>query len=286
MPILHSNHRRGFTLVELLVVISIIAVLSSILFPVFAQAKEAANRTACMSNMRQVVSAQIMYQTDDDGAIEELTPGGCVGDAGLIGTPSTWMELLLPYAKSKNIFLCPSGNTKTANLTLSFAGQNPVIPTVSVGMNSYLGLYYNYYNYFVSDQCGGPGTPGGGGPGDPPATPRTENVMQYPSNTALFADGYDGDSTNRAYWIDPGYPVGSDFGLSDRHGKRTNVALADGHIKTYLTNNIQSEAALNDWTTNYVIETNYNAANLIWDIDAPNPFTQPGLYPTQCCTLP
>ena len=282
----HLHYKRGFTLIELLVVIAIIAVLSSILFPVFAQAKEAAKRTMCLNNMRQIVAAQTMYQTDDDGAIQELTPGGCAATAGMDGFPSTWMEVLLPYSKSKDIYICPTGNTTTAALTLNFTGPTPIRPAVSIGMNSYLGLYYNYYNFFVSPQCGGPGTPGSGNPGDPPAVPRTETVLKYPSNTAFFADGFDGDSTSRAYWIDPGFPVGSDYGLSDRHGKHTNVALADGHVKTFLTNTIQSQAAINDPSSNYVIEANYNAANLIWDIDAPNPFDQPGLYPTQCCTMP
>src|SRR5438270_9796759 len=59
--------KRGFTLIELLVVIAIIAILAAILFPVFAQAREAARKAACQSNLKQIGSALAMYRDDYDG---------------------------------------------------------------------------------------------------------------------------------------------------------------------------------------------------------------------------
>jgi len=53
--------RRGFTLIELLVVIAIIAILAAILFPVFAQAREKARQTACMSGIKQLGLAFLQY---------------------------------------------------------------------------------------------------------------------------------------------------------------------------------------------------------------------------------
>ncbi len=63
---MNSKSNRGFTLIELLVVIAIIAILAAILFPVFSQAKEAAKKTACLSNMRQIGLATEMYIQNSD----------------------------------------------------------------------------------------------------------------------------------------------------------------------------------------------------------------------------
>src|SRR5437879_3667599 len=61
-----SASSRAFTLIELLVVIAIIAILAAILFPVFAQARERARMSACISNMRQTANALMMYVQDYD----------------------------------------------------------------------------------------------------------------------------------------------------------------------------------------------------------------------------
>ena len=65
-----KSMKRAFTLIELLVVIAIIAVLAAILFPVFAQAKAAAKKTACLSNEKQIgLAAAMLYMNDNDGAL-------------------------------------------------------------------------------------------------------------------------------------------------------------------------------------------------------------------------
>ena len=66
-----KNKKQGFTLIELLVVIAIIAILAAILFPVFAQAREKARQTNCLSNCKQLGTALQLYTDDYDETIKE-----------------------------------------------------------------------------------------------------------------------------------------------------------------------------------------------------------------------
>jgi prepilin-type N-terminal cleavage/methylation domain-containing protein/prepilin-type processing-associated H-X9-DG protein len=97
----YPTSRRGFTLIELLVVIAIIAILAAILFPVFAQAREAARKTQCLSNLRQQGTALQMYAQDYD---EQLPQG-----TRTIGANAwRWMHQTYPYVKNVGIYKCPS----------------------------------------------------------------------------------------------------------------------------------------------------------------------------------
>ena len=66
---------NAFTLIELLVVIAIIAILAAILFPVFAQAREKARQTTCVSNLRQLGTATQLYAQDYDETYPLLEDG-------------------------------------------------------------------------------------------------------------------------------------------------------------------------------------------------------------------
>jgi len=134
MPSRNSS-RRAFTLIELLVVIAIIAILAAILFPVFAKAREAARKTACINNMKQMGTALMMYAQDYD----ETMPSGPFANspAGFWGTPlwnsygwSYAFMLLDPYIKNTQVFACPSANKQ-------MVGPAPQI-NVSYGYNEYI----------------------------------------------------------------------------------------------------------------------------------------------------
>jgi prepilin-type N-terminal cleavage/methylation domain-containing protein/prepilin-type processing-associated H-X9-DG protein len=121
---------RGFTLIELLVVIAIIAILAAILFPVFARAREAARKATCLSNLKQIALAAIMYAQDYDEVLPTASSTGSCCSAHPIAPAAQWYaftggwpytygaqdywqlgDVLMPYIKSVDIFNCPT-NTR------------------------------------------------------------------------------------------------------------------------------------------------------------------------------
>lgn len=96
-------HRRGFTLIELLVVIAIIAILAAILFPVFVSAKEAAQRTNCVSNAGQLSKAMLAYASDFQGRIPDWRAiDGSGSRSGL-----TWDMAIYKWVRNSKIYSCP-----------------------------------------------------------------------------------------------------------------------------------------------------------------------------------
>ena len=111
---MRRSHRSGFTLIELLVVIAIIAILAAILFPVFAQAREAARKTTCQSNLKQFMNGILMYTQDYD----ECMPLSVSGKAQ-IGPKIAQLNnvsqfgvhwQIMSYVKSQEVFRCPNDN--------------------------------------------------------------------------------------------------------------------------------------------------------------------------------
>ncbi len=130
--------KKAFTLIELLVVIAIIAILAAILFPVFAQAKAAAKKTADLSNMKQMGTATMLYENDYEDTFYPHRfncPGGALGASAICTEyldptrPSGlkaeaenfrdngngpgalyryyWVFMLQPYSKNKDMFMGP-----------------------------------------------------------------------------------------------------------------------------------------------------------------------------------
>jgi prepilin-type N-terminal cleavage/methylation domain-containing protein len=104
-PLMKRSPRSAFTLIELLVVISIIGVLAAILIPVISNVKEKANRTKCLSNLRQVGASFILFGQDNNGGKFPAMSGG----SWPRDVPKTLIDpLVQQYGANRNIFFCPS----------------------------------------------------------------------------------------------------------------------------------------------------------------------------------
>jgi len=101
-----GSKRRGFTLIEILVDVAIIALLAAFLFPVFSRARENARRASCQSNLKQIGLAFAQYTRDYDEHFPQAGDG-----SGTVTNFNAWAAALRPYIKSEQIFQCPSETT-------------------------------------------------------------------------------------------------------------------------------------------------------------------------------
>jgi len=223
--------RKGFTLIELLVVIAIIAILAAILFPVFARARRAAQRTACLNNLKQIGNAIHMYVQDWDGKFPLVQGFGPTldpqttlwnGQSGTYrpgypgatrrGADAKYMpDLLNPYVRNINIFFCPS-----------VAGLNWEI-------SSTISLAFSGTNYIFNAWCA---QPGGNLPME--IAGRPEEVCEKVSDAPIVWDGLSG-------FLKPG---SSEAQIA--HDDQLVVLYADGHVKYQSANPTGT-----DWTGNH-----------------------------------
>lgn len=190
--------RRAFTLIELLVVIAIIAILAAILFPVFAKAREAARKSSCQSNLKQLGTAAMMYTQDYD---EKWSGICCYNNSITSGQMFNWPYAIVPYIKNRGVFKCPSD--KWDDAAVSYNGNNALEQIKLAAINAPANVVYLMDGY---TQRGGNAAPGNASTGN-----------------GLNCDYTIWDSTGRATDKNQGLP---------RHSETANVVYCDGHVKT------------------------------------------------------
>lgn len=256
--------RKGFTLIELLVVIAIIAILAAILFPVFAQAREKARATSCLSNCKQIGTGLQLYIDDYDETLpllftSQVVAGGAVDNVQIIsyGTPDqgswSWYHMIYPYIKNPSCMQCPSAIAKSQN---GGAGQ---VHAVTYGMNPWLSIDISaqanagtlYWPTLI-----------------PPLVnqfvPTTMAQLKNTSETVFIADTY-------CYAYVPGWSTGKSVALgcvivnprmliqdwptdgtspsfAKRHNEGSNFTFCDGHSKFYKAGQGPTQLATSSFT--------------------------------------
>jgi prepilin-type N-terminal cleavage/methylation domain-containing protein/prepilin-type processing-associated H-X9-DG protein len=233
------GRQSGFTLIELLVVIAIIAILAAILFPVFAQAREKARQTSCLSNLRQLSSALLMYAGDYDELFPPVVarPDRTVRNLYLM----SWMHLLEPYTKNFGVYVCPSsGHTSQDYLHNSDLLQNyGYAPTLRIRGYDQITAIAGPFGTALWEGIGGfYGSPIGKFLVDTPSYSQAQ--IARPAETVLLCDhrifDFGGTDTRQNVWIFPSPrhllepPIKAPDGSLAPQGI-LNALFVDGHVK-------------------------------------------------------
>jgi prepilin-type N-terminal cleavage/methylation domain-containing protein/prepilin-type processing-associated H-X9-DG protein len=261
------HRRKGFTLIELLVVIAIIAILAAILFPVFAQARDKARQTACISNCKQIGTAFMMYNQDYDEQFPFVTcgdsyTGGC---ANWIPGSLPWPLTIQPYIKNFGVYVCPSDGDKACfskpgsvngyDKMLVYAGW----PSAHLNMTpqeqaSIFPLSYATNYYLSNSSLGGGVASGTVSLGAIAAPAKTMLLSEYGKGIAPWSTTVYG-----TYYMIPGYNSLADgrWIASKRHQKGRIFTFCDGHAK-YVPDITQA-------VTDAEVQAAYRAIGVEWD---------------------
>lgn len=237
-----KKHKKGFTLIELLVVIAIIAILASILFPVFARARENARRASCMSNLKQVGMAAMMYVQDYDefypgrySQNDVLPPDGEDLSGG--NNYWYWQQMLYPYTKNMQAFLCPSSDSTN-------------ILRRNYGANRYIFVEWNATRVSMASV---------------PSPASTYMIMDAGNFSMTKSQTYTYDGA--FYLPGMGTSGGSCAGannayMSDcqggRHFHGVNMIFADGHVKWLKSSVVVAEGRKSDSMSAFIPSANHS----------------------------
>lgn len=263
-----SPHQNGFTLIELLVVIAIIAILTAILFPLFAQAREKARESACMSNLKQIGLAYVQYYQDyDETTINAVYNGN--RPAPFHAPPYQYGispgAILYPYIKSVQVWRCPSDSlSHPANVDSYLDQANDDTCYGCYGGLENVSYTYNFYFMELST----PGAAESDANGNCAQVPLPISKLQTPSSDAVFLESWGNGGGSNEWMFDGGSQLAgrvtgslqfsnAPAGTSPQlgvvgHQNGGNALYADGHVKWFPTGCLMAQINL---------EMSYNSSN-------------------------
>lgn len=245
---MRSTKHSGFTLIELMVVMAIIMILAAILLPVFAQARDKARQTQCLSNLKQITLAVLMYANDWDETYPyiPMTEATSQGLANML-PPLTaayeggngpdypfknqwdggiWVPVLWSYVLDRNVWFCPSAPRDPADhlkdWTIPTSGTNPGYgkALTNYEINAMIVMPEWYRNLAVGQKGAIPG----GYVGGVQTAMNAKIPLSGPITLAMIAD-----PSVTMLWEDYGqaYP----YGMATSHAGGTDFGVCDGHAK-------------------------------------------------------
>ena len=213
---------KGFTLIELLVVIAIIAILAAILFPVFVSAKEKANQTTCMNNLKQMGLGVVMYRGDYSGRFPIWGAEDNVADTHtewfikIYSHNATYPQCLdmrmegycVPYmTKNRGVLYCPNFMTSGVTAAGKPYKRNKL---VSYGYNVHMAMRDVYRPQLGS---------------------LSESMIPSTSKYVMLMEKYNWSTYSIVYAQSALNYYILHLGPEERHTGRCVVSFADGHVR-------------------------------------------------------
>jgi prepilin-type processing-associated H-X9-DG protein len=200
------NNIQFFTIIELLIVIAVIAILSTMLLPALNRARDKAKRISCISRLKQQATAVCMYTADYDSWLPvggsagqwrlEIAPYICPW--ALKGTTSFWKQLVNMTAKQSSVMVCPAFNQELKEQSEVASGY---------------GWQFFYFGYKDDDIWG-----------------KLRKKINNFKNTSAIMFGDTSDSYANAWQLLHMFPPGYESGPGNRHQNGLNYAAADGSV--------------------------------------------------------